>query len=208
MNDTFMNDHTACHSCDLLVQLPVLQAGEKAHCPRCGHLLSRRIHNGHGLSLAFAASALLFLVLSLQFPFLAFEAQGHVQQMTLLQSASALVALDFLPLALLLVLFILVLPALLLLLLVVVLVQLGLDEHSHWTKRFTHWLFAIEPWCMVEVFLIGVLVSLIKISAMADIVLGLSFWAYILFTLSMTAALSSLDKHYLWHQLAGGEEHG
>lgn len=205
MNVALMNDHTACHSCDLLIRLPALQAGEKARCPRCGHLLSRRVRHGHGLSLAFAASALLFLVLSLQFPFLAFEAQGHVQQMTLLQSASELIELNFLPLALLLVLFILVLPACLLMLLVVVLGQLALDEHSVWTQRFTHWLFAIEPWCMVEVFLIGVLVSLIKISAMADIVLGLSFWAYILFTLAMTAALSSLDKHYLWHQLAGGE---
>ncbi len=205
MNVALMNDHTACHSCDLLVRLPTLLAGEKAHCPRCGHLLSHQIRHGHARSLAFAASALLFLVLSLQFPFLAFEAQGQVQQMTLLQSASALVELNFLPLALLLLLFILILPGVLLFLLVVVLVQLTLDEHSDWTKRFTHGLFAIEPWCMVEVFLIGVLVSLIKISAMADIVLGLSFWAYILFTLTMTAALASLDKHYLWHQLAGGD---
>ena len=142
-------------------------------------------------------------MLSLQFPFLAFEAQGQIQQMTLLQSASALIQLDHPLLATLLLLFILIMPWLLLVLLSTVLIQLNRNDKGIWQRRFTHWLFAIQPWCMAEVFLIGVLVSLIKISSMAEIVLGLSFWAYILFTLSLTAAIASLDQHQLWHQIDG-----
>lgn len=201
MNASFLNSHTACHSCDLLVARPVLNDGEKARCPRCGHLLARRIRGGHSLSFACATSALIFLVLSLLFPFLTFEAQGIVQQMTLLQSAVVLTEQGYFSLALLLTLFILLLPGLFLLLLCSVLFSLALNRHDYWTRHLVSWLYRIEPWCMVEVFLIGTLVTLIKIAGMADVVLGMSFWAYILFTLTMTGALFGLDRHTLWADL-------
>ena len=47
-------------------------------------------------------------------------------------------------------------------------------------------------------FVIGVIVSLVKLAAMATIVLGISFWSYVAFSLSLTAALSSLDRFYVW----------
>jgi paraquat-inducible protein A len=52
---------------------------------------------------------------------------------------------------------------------------------------------------MVEVFLIGVIVSLVKIAAMATVVLGISFWAYVAFTICFTLALSNLDRYQCWH---------
>jgi paraquat-inducible protein A len=58
--------------------------------------------------------------------------------------------------------------------------------------------FTLEPWSMAEVFVIGAIVSLVKIAAMAGVVLGLSFWAYIAFCVCFTAALSSLDRAYVW----------
>ncbi|MCV6590597.1 MAG: paraquat-inducible protein A [Marinobacterium sp.] len=201
MNDLFFITHTACHSCDLLIRLPQLTPGEKALCPRCGHMIEHNITHGPALSLSFAISALIFMVLSLQFPFLAFEAQGQTQQMTLLQSATELAALNYLPLALLLVLFILPLPTLVLTLLCLALTKQMLGVATHWQKRYLQWLTMLEPWCMVEVFLIGILVSLIKISAMADIILGISFWAYVFFTLCMTASLACLDKRQFWQSL-------
>ena len=54
---------------------------------------------------------------------------------------------------------------------------------------------------MVEIFLIGALVSLIKIISMADIELGLSFYAFILFALSMTIVILHIDKRELYKLL-------
>ena len=51
---------------------------------------------------------------------------------------------------------------------------------------------------MTEVFLIGVLVALIKIIAMANIVMGISFWAYILFTVLFVYISNIVDPHRLW----------
>jgi paraquat-inducible protein A len=54
---------------------------------------------------------------------------------------------------------------------------------------------------MVEVFVIGVLVSLVKIGAMATVVLGISFWAYVGFAVCFTASLSSLDRLQMWREI-------
>ena len=40
--------------------------------------------------------------------------------------------------------------------------------------------------------------SLVKLAAMADIGLGVSFWSYAAFTLFFTAMGSSLDRMYVW----------
>ena len=59
-------------------------------------------------------------------------------------------------------------------------------------------IFGVSAWSMVEVFVIGVIVSLVKLASMASVVLGISFWAYALFALSLTATLSSLDRAFVW----------
>ena len=54
---------------------------------------------------------------------------------------------------------------------------------------------------MAEVFVIGTLVSLIKIGAMATVVIGISFWAYVGFVICFTASLANLDRHALWRRI-------
>jgi paraquat-inducible protein A len=56
----------------------------------------------------------------------------------------------------------------------------------------------ILPWSMAEVFLIGVLVALIKVTSMADISLESSFWAYVIFAPLFTHIVSMIDNHRLW----------
>ncbi|MBY4675314.1 paraquat-inducible protein A [Marinobacterium arenosum] len=201
MDQPVSDQLTACHSCDYLLRLPELQPGQKAQCPRCGHPISRRVRHALDRSLAFAVSALLFLTLALMFPFLAFKVQGRMQEMSLLHSAVELIQQDYLLLAALLLLFILLAPTALLALLLPVLLAVRRGRSGDWTFRFAHLLFAVQPWSMVEVFMIGVLVSLVKLSSQADVVLGLSFWAYILFSLSLTAAFAGIDRYQLWHAL-------
>ena len=54
---------------------------------------------------------------------------------------------------------------------------------------------------LVEVFVIGVLVSLVKIGAMAKVVMGVSFFSYVAFALCFTAALSNLDRVQIWREI-------
>jgi paraquat-inducible protein A len=58
----------------------------------------------------------------------------------------------------------------------------------------------VEPWSMMEVFMIGILVAIVKLLDMAKIEAGLALWAFVLLFLLITAAVSSLDPHAVWER--------
>ena len=196
----------ACHECDLLLTLPELPAGAKAVCPRCGHVLAKHIPHAQQKLMALSVAALVLLLLANLFPFLGFEVQGQTQHITLLQSVLELWQQDYAVLAAMVLVFILLAPLLFLVSLLYVLLPLSVaNKKALGSELVCKGMFWLTEWSMTEVFLIGVLVSLIKIMALASVILGLSFWAYIAFCVVMTALLARADNHQFWHWLAQAE---
>jgi paraquat-inducible protein A len=189
----------ACHECDLLVEYPDLEPGSTAVCPRCDYVMTKRHKNAMERLLAFAVSGLIFLLMSAMYPFLSFSAGGQDRVVTLLQSIDVLADEQQVLLALLVMVVILIIPAAFLMGVVYVVGAL-----KYWTilpphgRRVLRFILALAPWSMVEIFLIGTMVSLIKIASLATISLGMSFWSYIAFTILMTLVLLHLDKVQVW----------
>jgi paraquat-inducible protein A len=194
-------DRTACIECDLIVDLGEIREGERATCPRCGHVITIARVDGLTRSLAFAVAAGVLLVVANVFPFAALEAKGLEQVMTLPQTAIELSRGSTAPLALLVLGPIVVVPALILATLVALLVPLRQRRPAPWLVPAGRLLFLLSPWSMVEVFVIGVLVSLVKIGAMASVVLGISFWAYVGFVICFSASLASIDRFATWREI-------
>jgi paraquat-inducible protein A len=141
------------------------------------------------------------LAIANSFPFLALNAQGLEQVMTLPRTAVELYRDGYAPLAVLVLGPIVGIPALMLATMVSLLVRLRQRRAAPWLVPAGRFLFLLSPWSMVEVFIIGVLVSLVKIAAMASVVLGLSFWAYVAFAVCFIAAFSSLDRLEMWREI-------
>ncbi len=194
-------ERTACVECDLLVQIGELQGGERAACPRCGHVLTAPKADGLTRTLAYALAACVLLALANAFPFIELKAKGLEQVMTLPRTAVELYRDGYATLAVLVLGPIVAIPALMLATLVALLVPLRHGRKAGWLVPAGRFLFVLGPWSMVEVFVIGVLVSLVKIGAMASVVMGISFWAYVGFAFCFTAALSSLDQLELWREI-------
>ena len=192
------NSHIACLECDLLMERPKLTPGDRAECPRCKSLVTSMPHDAFARALAFAIAASALLVVANLFPFLSFRASGLEQVMTLSQSAGVLYEQGNLVLAAFVLTFIAIAPGVLTLCLIGLLVPLVLGHKVAGMHLLGRAVFLVSTWSMVEVFLIGVLVSFIKIAAMATVVFGMSFWAFIGFALCLTAALSYLDRHQVW----------
>jgi paraquat-inducible protein A len=195
--------YTACHECDWVMLVPPLQPGEQAICPRCKHKLTSLPSEARLQPLVYSLAALIMLICSNLFPFLGMAVKGIHQEMTLYQTATTLLEEQHPALALTVYLFMQILPAICLFLICLIYSRLGQWRGKRLRKRYTLWLFRLIPWCMVEVFLIGVLVSLIKIASLADITLGYSFWAYVLFSLLMLKAFNCIDRDWLWWQQSG-----
>lgn len=197
----------SCEECGLVVELPKLAEGEAAHCPRCQHTLSQVSIQPFQRAIAYASGCLIMLVLSISFPFMAFSVQGLTQEIVLLQAASVLGEYQNSLLAMLLLFTVIVLPGFYIALLLYLNIQGVRSYHcalAEKTLRHIKWcckaLFFVEPWLMVDVFLIGILVSLVKIASLADISMGHSFWAFCIYTMLVVKCMANVDKNWLWNQ--------
>ena len=149
-------------------------------------------------ALSFAIAALVFLAISMEFPFLTIESSGITSSVTLLQTISSLVDYGASTVAILIFCITIVIPAISLGAIIVLAIMLQLKSFPDWMLPPTRWLYIFNAWAMVEVFSIAVIVSLVKIASMARVEIGLSFWAYLVFTALFLKAYSSLDRLSVW----------
>lgn len=189
----------ACHDCDALFTVEPPEQGARAVCPYCGCvLLTRRARTLQRSTACALAAAALFFVANF-FPFLSLEVAGQRSQIVLAESVAALRDRDSLGLALAVAGFILVSPAYLIGGSLYVLLPLLLGARNLPGARIiARGLVAISHWNMTEVFLLGVLVSLLKLAEMASVTLGIAFWAFAAMIVSLTASLAAIDRHRLW----------
>ena len=188
----------ACHECDLLVSLPQMPAGHKASCPRCGYVLTRNFHNTKRKILAFSLTSLIFLLFSMPFPFLSFSAQGTERVLTLIESIQSVVSADYTSIAVLIFLTTVLVPGLFLVGVIYIFISLKLKKSLPCTEKILKFVFALLPWNMAEIFLVGILVSFIKIASLAKVALGPSFGFYTLFIVSLACTVTFLDRLQVW----------
>nr|WP_205598952.1 paraquat-inducible protein A [Aeromonas rivipollensis] len=200
---TYTHDATACEECDLLVPATQLAVGEASNCNRCGHVLSRHLPEQEHRPIAYGFAAIIMFVLSNTFTFMSFSAKGIGQEMTFFQCITTLVEQGYLFLSAVLSLTLIGLPLVYIGSTMLVLWRLDTNMHSNALRSLSRLLCRIKPWLMVDVFLIGVLISLVKLMSMADIKMGLSFWAFVGYTLLLIKMISSIDQMWLWQRLFG-----
>lgn len=200
-----MSDLIACHGCDLLVDVSTLESGSHASCPRCGHFLTQYQHDAMSRVLAYTVAAIILLLLAVAFPFLSFAASGLESVMTLRSAPGSLWNYGMPELAILVAAFIIYIPAIILLLLVSISLPLIYGKNAPWLRFAARGVFTMKTWSMVEVFIIGVIVSLVKIAAMATVGLGISFWAYAGFSICFTLAVAALDRYQCWEMIEAVE---
>lgn len=194
-----------CHECAHQVCLPAIPHKHKASCPRCGFNLGTHYENGLQWVCALAIAALIFLCASLPFEFLSFAAGGRQQNINILSGLSVLFTEDYAMLAVLQAVAILILPGVILSAILFLLIPLQFGYVVPKANQVARLISMLLPWSMAEIFLIGVLVSLIKISSLAEVAVGPSFYAFVLFTLCMTCMLLFFDEHQLRDAIAPGQ---
>ncbi len=190
-----------CHECDLVVDIPELAVNDKAYCPRCSYLLASNRPNAFSKMFAYSVAALIFLALANAFPFLSLNASGHEQSVTLPESVAVLFNEDHVLLSAIVFATIIGVPAVLLLGIVYVSIAIRLPQGLPGTRRALRWSLNLIPWSMAEIFLIGILVSFIKIVSLANVALGMSFWAYVAFTVFLILVLINIDRREVWRRV-------
>jgi paraquat-inducible protein A len=187
-----------CHECGLLQRLERLPKGASALCGRCGALLHRHRPNSLDRTLAWTlAGAILFAVAN-SFPFLRFELSGQIAQTTLISGVRDLYHQGFWGLAGLVLLTSILIPLIQISMLLYILIPLKLDRVPWHMARVFRLLRSLEPWGMMEVFMLGILVSIVKLASMATIIPGIALWAFGALIFVLAAAMAALDPDIVW----------
>jgi paraquat-inducible protein A len=192
----------ACPDCDLLYRLNEVPEGGTARCRRCRGVLRRRRRNGLERTLALSSAAAVLFVVSNTFPFLTFEMKGHLTHTTLLSGVVDLFRGGYQQLSALVLLTTVIAPSVQIVLLIYVLLPMRWGRIPPGVTSACRVLRRIQPWSMMEVFLVGMLVSVSKLKGMhAGIIPGTAVWSFALLIVVLTGALASLDLQEVWERV-------
>jgi paraquat-inducible protein A len=190
--DSTRAEFMACHECDTLYRIPVLAPGRKANCGTCGTVLLRNPKGGLDRPIALYLSALILLLLANVFPFLTLDIQGREEVTTLIGASQGLYRAGMGELAVVVLITSVLGPALLITSNLYVLLAV---------RSVLAWISYLAPWGMLDVFMLGVLVSFVKLAGMATMHIGPSLYAFVGLILVSAAAAAALEPHILWQRL-------
>ncbi|MFP4167938.1 MAG: PqiA/YebS family transporter subunit [Desulfonatronovibrionaceae bacterium] len=199
----FADSPTVCEECDWVNPLPGLFPGQKAKCRCCGNTLVIWPDQTLDRLLAYGTSGLFMLIMTFSFTFLGFTAHGTGRHTSLPQTVTTLVSYDYLVLGAILFMALFVIPLIYLLVLMYLAAGLRLRRLLPGSMFLSRWYPALQPWLMVDVFLVGVLVAMVKLRSMIDISFGLSFWALCAYALLVDKTVSLVDRRWLWRHIGG-----
>jgi paraquat-inducible protein A len=196
-----MSSIIVCHACDLVQRRNALTT--HARCARCHAELYRTTSASIDAAVALGCAAALLLVLSNLYPLVVLRLNGATRETTLVGAALGLYREGYGLIGALVLLTTVLIPSFQLASLLYVLLPLRRRRRAKRQNELFRTLTRLRPWAMPEVFLLGALVALVKLSAIAQVVPGVSLFAYVAFMLTLAGLTSITPTEQFWHWVEG-----
>ena len=195
-----MSSLIACHDCDLIQRLPHISEGGTIQCIRCGAVLHQKIRNSIERTLSLTLAGLVLFGLANAFPFLAFKIGAQVRQTTLLTGIRELYAQGMPELSVIVLLTTVLVPFAQMICMLYILLPLKFRRIPIKLPQVFRFIHHLQPWNMMEVFMLGILVSVVKLAKMAKIIPGVALFSFLALIFVMAAMTASLDSHLIWEK--------
>ncbi|BDW89125.1 paraquat-inducible protein A [Thalassospira tepidiphila] len=192
----------ACENCDYLHVEEEIPTGSVAYCVRCGSPLYRAAQVRFDKPLALAVTAFLLFLIANSYPVLTFAMEGRVETNTLSSGVLTFWREGFPFLAIMVAVTSVLAPLVLILAHIYVLLPISLNRQVPGMQQVWRILAIIRPWSMLDVFLIGLLVALTKLTDFADVIAGPAFFAICCLIPTVLLMNITLDPRYVWRRLA------
>ena len=190
-----------CHECDALQMVPAVEPGHDANCIRCKSLLFRNPRGGIDKPLAFLIASMVMFVIANVMPIMTLTIVGVKLSTTITgaayifyqQGSPELAAIVWLPSVFI--------PGVIILSLFYVLFSVRFQMNWRYAKPLLVLTGRLLPWGMMDVFMLGILVSIVKLVGLADVVIGTGFYAFAFLVVLYASTIASLETHTLWERL-------
>jgi paraquat-inducible protein A len=194
------NTLIACHDCELVQKIPDVPLGGAARCRRCGALLYKHKADCIDSTLALTLAGIVLFVLINTFPFISFRMGGQTEETTLITGIQVFFAQGWWHVGLLVLTVAFIVPAIQLLGRLYILLPLRFGRISPGLPRVLRILQATAPWSMIEIFMLGILVTVVKLTKDGELTYGISLYAFMAFTFVMAAIINTFDPHQIWEK--------
>jgi paraquat-inducible protein A len=196
----------ACHECDLLMHHPHPGEEQKACCPRCGYEMV--VHRAHmrRRALALVLTALILFVPANFLPIMSLNLLGQNAVDTVWSGVVGLYHSDMRGVAVVVFLCSMLIPLLKLLCQLFVLLSLPRRAWRTYAIAYYRIYHHLREWGMLEVYLFGILVSIVKLIGMAELHLGVGLACFIALMLAQIWLEVTMSPHQVWDALS--EEEG
>lgn len=188
----------ACHECDLLHAVHPLRPQEKACCSRCGAFLYEAIPKSLERALALNLGALTLFFLANAYPFLSLKLSGIIEENLLSSGAIALQRLGMGELGVLVFLTSILFPFLTIFGALLILIPLRLGKRPRWVGPIFRVVKVLTPWSLPAVFMLGVLISFVKLQDLATVIPGVALFCFAFLVLLCAATNSNFDPGIIW----------
>jgi paraquat-inducible protein A len=190
-------DVMACEICDAIHTRPSLGPGEIARCTRCGAELERDMRAHRKRILPLSIASLIMYVVANVYPIMEIELHGLSNQTTLFGTVLSMNAAGMLLIAFLVFATTIAFPLVNLFALFYLLICINRLASPLWFNLLVRMIQTLRPWIMVEILLLGAIVSFVKMTSMAAVVPGVSLWALGGLAL-LVASVLSFDPKCMW----------
>jgi len=191
-----------CPECDLLLEGMEVEPGRKLVCPRCRCRLLAPVANSVEKTLALSLTGLLLFFPGIFLPLLSLDIIGLESSGSIFTSARALVETGYVFTGVAVFLTSILIPIIKLMILFLVSLQIFFKRADRSTIFMFRSYKFLDEWGMLEVYMIGILVTIIKLLHMAKVQYDAGFYCFI--GLLSATILSSvfLDEHHFWKEIA------
>lgn len=205
-----MTDLVACHECDMLFHRDEIPPGARADCTRCGNELYRHIPRSLDRSLALYISTLILMVIANVYPFITMQTAGIEATNLVFSGGLALYQFGMAELGIVVFLTSILFPFVCVIGMLFLLVPAKFGQLAPYYGPVYRMVKMFEPWSLLSVFMLGTLISIVKLQSLAAVVPGLGMVGFVLMLITYSAARANFDPEVIWQfcsvkQLAADE---
>ena len=152
-------------------------------------------------ALALTLAALVALIVANTMPLMGLEAAGRTASTTIIGGAHEMWVQGREVTAVVVAFCAVVSPTVYLLCMLALLLAVRRPPAPHWTGQLLRWAESMQPWSMNEVMLLGILVALTKIAALAHVIPGIGMYAVGALIVLLAALSVSFDPREIWDRV-------
>jgi paraquat-inducible protein A len=189
-----------CPACDLAHRRTAPPLQGRTQCIRCRAPLQRPESRPVETAIALATCALVLLILSNAYPLVVMHVNGATRETTLTGAAFGMYLQDYPTLAALVLLTTVIAPLVQIIALLYLLIPLWRGRRARGQSTVFRALMWVRRWSFMEVFMLGSLVALVRLSNYAHVIPGVALWscALLMISLSALSTVSSAEQFWVW----------